>query len=72
LSIAFDDTTATFELVFEADPSIEAPTEIFIPPIHYPHGAKVTVEKCNVALHGNIAELRAEHAGRCKVEVSSK
>jgi hypothetical protein len=72
LSIAFDDTTATFELVFEADPSIDAPTEIFIPSIHYPNGAQITAEKCSVTLHGNIAELRAEHAGRCKVEVSSK
>jgi hypothetical protein len=72
LSISFDDVTATFELTFNADPSIAAPTEIFLPPIHYPNGATIAAEKCSVALHGNIAELRAEHAGRFTVKVTPK
>lgn len=72
LSISFDDTTASFELVFEADPSIQAPTEIFIAPIHYPKGAQITAEKCKAIVRGNIAELHAEHPGRCTVKVTPK
>ena len=46
--IWFDGTTATFNLVFEADLTISAPTEIFVSPSHYPKGAKLTAEGCGV------------------------
>ncbi len=63
-SIAFDMATGIFELVFDADPAIPAPTEIFVAAfIHYPNGAILTAEGCRIAWRGQIAELTAERSG---------
>jgi hypothetical protein len=43
LRLRFDYRTALFELEFEHDPAVDAPTELFIPRYHYPNGARVTV-----------------------------
>jgi hypothetical protein len=43
-AMRFDDEIGTFEAVIDADPAIGAPTEIFIPEAHFPHGIAVTVE----------------------------
>lgn len=40
-SLSFADGTLTY--VFDADPSADAPTEIYLPPAHYPDGITVTV-----------------------------
>ncbi len=68
-SVSFDMATAIFELSFEADPAILAPTEIFVPPIHYPNGAKITADACRIAWRGPIAELIAERAGPTTVTI---
>ncbi|HEY4126081.1 MAG TPA: hypothetical protein VGM36_15770, partial [Rhizomicrobium sp.] len=70
LSVSFDATTALFELTFNADPAVPAPTEIFVPAIHYPNGAKIIAEGCRIAWRGPIAELTAERPGPTNVTVT--
>lgn len=43
VSIRFDPASGDFEYRFKADPSIQAPTEIFVPQLHYPKGYDVEV-----------------------------
>jgi hypothetical protein len=46
LRMSFDRITGKFRYSFEADFSIEAPTEIFIPSIHYPNGFDIDTRGC--------------------------
>jgi len=41
LSVRFDRSSGDFDLVFSADPAIDADTEIFVPRLQYPHGFTV-------------------------------
>jgi len=41
--MSFDMRTREFVLEFRHDPRANAPTEIFLPRLHYPRGAKVEV-----------------------------
>jgi len=43
LRMSFDLRSRTFELEFRHDPAVTAPTEIFLPRLHYPHGGVVQV-----------------------------
>ena len=40
----FDPRTGALEFRFRPDSSLKAPTEIYLPPVHYPHGCRVDVE----------------------------
>lgn len=42
-SFSFSESSRTFKLDFTADPSIDAPTEIILPPSTFPNGYKVQV-----------------------------
>lgn len=41
VSMSFDSATNTFTLKYEADAAIEAPTEIAVPALRFPHGFDV-------------------------------
>jgi hypothetical protein len=70
--MSFDRRTKIFRLVFDADPSIAAVTEIYIPPAHYPHGARIHAPGCHiVAQTNNLLLLAAEGAGERIVTVST-
>jgi len=43
LEMSFDSQRKVFRLVFRHDPQISAPTEIFLPNLHYPAGVQVEV-----------------------------
>jgi hypothetical protein len=43
LSMRFDLPSRRFELIFHADPAVQAPTEIFVPRLQYPGGYAVTL-----------------------------
>ena len=43
LRMRFDYRTANFELEFEHDPAVTAPSEVFVPRYQYPNGARVSV-----------------------------
>jgi hypothetical protein len=52
----FDRVTRVFELVFEADPDIAAPTEIYVPQVQYPAGVNIRCEG-GVATHRPAEQL---------------
>lgn len=41
--MSFDINTKVFSFTFRPDPSLRAPTEFFVPRLHYPHSYRVTV-----------------------------
>jgi hypothetical protein len=51
LSMEFDYMTKVFECVFEGDPSINAPTEIFVPLFQYRSGIQVEVSDGDYEYH---------------------
>lgn len=63
-SLKFDPFTHTLELSFDADPKLRAPTEIFVPLIHFPTGAKVDAPNCDAEWIGQtILHIRAKTPG---------
>ena len=42
VSMRFERSTGDFSFIFDADPSIAAPTEVFLPEVHYPGDFKVS------------------------------
>ncbi len=43
LRMSFDQTRRRFELEFKHDPAVNAPTELYVPDLQYPHGYRVEV-----------------------------
>jgi hypothetical protein len=43
LEMAFDYRRRRFFFAFRHDPAVEAPTDIFVPELQYPHGCRVEV-----------------------------
>ncbi|HXC55872.1 MAG TPA: cellulase family glycosylhydrolase [Rhizomicrobium sp.] len=63
-TVTFDAAAGSFTLVFDADPAIDAPTEIYVPPLHFPDGAKVEAAGCDTQwLSHTVLHLRALAAG---------
>lgn len=50
LSFQFDLKRRIFELEVKADPSLQVPTEIYVPRLHYPRGVQVQVSGGQVSL----------------------
>lgn len=48
LHMRFDLATRVFEYTFRPDPTIDAPTEIFVPSLHYPDGYEVVTSAGSV------------------------
>ena len=70
-SVTFDARTSTFTLVFDAEPNLPAPTEIYVPTIHFPNGAKVDAPNCDAEWIGaTILQLRAKSRGPKTVTVT--
>jgi hypothetical protein len=70
-SMTFDAASATFTLVFDAEPNLPAPTEVFVPVIHFPNGAKVDAPNCDAEWIGQtILQLRAKTRGPKSVVVT--
>ena len=70
-SAKFDSHAGSFTLAFDADPKIAAPTEIFVPLIHFPSGAKVDAPGCDAEWIGQtVLQLRAKAPGPKTVTVT--
>jgi Cellulase (glycosyl hydrolase family 5)/Glycoside hydrolase family 5 C-terminal domain len=71
--MAFDRVQKIFQLVFEADPTISAATEIVTPLAHFPHGARIHAPGCHIVSQANgIVLLAADSAGERTVMLSAK
>ncbi len=67
----FDLHAGSFTLAFDADPAVQAPTEIFVPLIHFPSGAKVDAPGCDAEWLGQtILHIRAKTPGPKAVTVT--
>ncbi|MGZ5960243.1 MAG: cellulase family glycosylhydrolase [Rhizomicrobium sp.] len=70
-SVKFDAAAGTFTLVFEADGNITTPTEVFVPAIHFPNGAKIDAPGCKVVTNGQgVVELLAQENGEKIVRIT--
>jgi hypothetical protein len=70
-SAKFDFATRTFTLVFDAEPNLPAPTEIYVPTIHFPNGAKVDAPNCDAEwIDRTILNVRAKSRGPKTVTVT--
>jgi len=67
----FDARSATFTLTFDAEPDLPAPTEIFVPLIHFPNGAKVDAPNCDAEWIGQtVLQIRARTRGPKTITVT--
>jgi hypothetical protein len=71
LSMAFDGTSGEFSLTFDAEPAIDAPTEIFVPAIQYPRGYEVVVVAGEVerSADDTVVSIRCRTAGCVVVRI---
>jgi hypothetical protein len=70
--MSFDRRTKIFRLVFDADPSISAVTEIYLPRAHFPASPQIHAPGCHVVSQANgILLLAADGAGERIVTVSA-
>ena len=71
--MSFDVTSAHFHFKYNASSAIPAPTEIVVPPLHYPNGFEVSVsgglewEMC-----GHVLCVRARGGDVAEAEVDIK
>ena len=67
--VRFDRLTGTFEFIFDADPSIAGPTEIFVPRVQYPAGCTIEVSggEANIDLENQRVAMTAYGAGEVRV-----
>ncbi|MDB5430440.1 MAG: endoglucanase [Caulobacter sp.] len=70
-AMRFDAEAQVFRLEFNADPSIDAPTEIFLAPVQFPNGVVVETAgaACRIERAEDVALIHAEGAGRIEVTV---
>lgn len=70
-SMRFDRGSKRFEIVFEADPSINRPTEIFLPAEHYPGDVQLEAPglKIERVLSERVIRLTAPSAGTHSVQI---
>lgn len=66
----FDRETKTFEFEFLADPSIEAPTEIFVPAFQYPRGYAVELSSGRFEKDEGSQTLRVFHSSGAPAPVT--
>jgi endoglycosylceramidase len=74
LSTSFNYTSADFELVFQADTTIEMPTEIAVPAVLYPNGFEVTLSSESLSWQlsstkPNIVEVSSTQSGTATVTI---
>lgn len=70
--MSFDRASGTFTLAFEADPTIDAATEIYVPAIQYRAGfaiSAVPAANAEIAFEGQLATVRAIGAGPMVVNI---
>ncbi|HEX2893986.1 MAG TPA: cellulase family glycosylhydrolase [Marmoricola sp.] len=68
----YDVDTGRFTMTFRADPSIHAPTRIFVSPLTSPHGFDVSASSGDVAVHGSYVDLRTDSAEEIQVTITPR
>jgi len=65
----FDRASGDFALTFDADPTIAAPTEIYVPRTQYPNGCTFDVAGAHLVFAEQLASVRIEKAERITITI---
>jgi hypothetical protein len=57
---------------YEPDPSVTAPTRIFVSPLHYPHGYRVSVQHGTYRRAGRYVLVRANSTRAVSVRIQRR
>jgi len=74
LRVVFEPASHCFSAELEADPAADAPTELYLPRLHFPDGLHLSLEgpgseEAAARSEGQILYITHRHAGRCVVRV---
>ena len=69
VKMSFNRKKGKFMIVFEADATIKAPTEIYVPSVQYPHGVRVTVTGGRFEEKKDCILIYTDNPGRCTVKI---
>lgn len=69
VKMSFNQKKGRFLFVFEADTTIKAPTEIYVPLVQYPHGVTVTVVGGRFEKIKDCILIYTDKSKRCTVEI---
>lgn len=72
VSMRFDSASGEFTLVFDVDPRVDGPTEIFIPRRHYPHGYLIEAAECEAVAVGQCIRIFCDGTGRRVVTLTRR
>ena len=72
--VKFDRVSGDFELVFDADPTVSRPTEIFVARLQYPLGCEIEASsgEAELDVENQRAFVKAERAGEVHVVIRRK
>jgi hypothetical protein len=72
--VDFKRKTGVFTLIFDADPTIDAPTEVFVPRIQYPNGFRVEAPGLDIEEDRSeqAVRLSAREPGEVTVKITAK
>ncbi|MBU7032700.1 MAG: cellulase family glycosylhydrolase [Theionarchaea archaeon] len=70
--MSFDRKRGTFTYRFNVDTAIDAPTEIFLPSIQFPHGCIISVDNGTYEVQGDSLMVFTENPGNCTVTIERK
>jgi hypothetical protein len=70
LTFKYDSTSGLFTMSYTADPSIPAPTRIFVSPITAPHGYTVTTNAGTVTKSGSYVDIAVGTPGTVNVTIT--
>ncbi len=72
LAYDYDRATGHFTMSYTADPTIHAPTRIFVSPLTAPHGFDVTVSDGAVSVHGSYVDITTHTADEIQVTITPR
>jgi hypothetical protein len=67
LEMAFELKRRAFHIAFRHDPAVEAPTEIYVPNLQYPHGYRVEVSDGEFQIDREAQTLVYRHSGEREI-----
>jgi endoglycosylceramidase len=68
----YDPDTGVFTMTYRADPSIHAPTRIFVSPLTSPHGYDVATTAGDARVHGSYVDIAADAPGEIQVTITPR
>jgi hypothetical protein len=71
-SYHYDPTTGRFTMTYRADPSIHAPTRIFVSPLTSPHGYDVATTAGTASTHGSYVDVEADTDEEIQITITPR